>query len=363
MQPRQWRKNWAIVCAAVVLLLGNKATSATEKDSSSELEQLRRENQQLKQQLAEVRAKLPVAAPTAAPSPARQTEKETKTPEVAKTTDQPLLSSWVKRLYLRKSVFDETTIKAVTQPAMISYVHPGNGSDSYAIDAGVAADLWPVGGEKWQADVGLGVEYHRNTKVSSRKDLFQTGLVYQAILGNTSLDPITSILKGGISFKNDNVKDLQAVETSLNVLPIITFLYTDDYHAITDSVCVRWQPFAGISYEGATDTAANVSKGHRLLARYGVQGGLWFKDKIELTTRYTARSVFDSSGVYASQNDWNGYFDASLTYWFKAANPLASGGTSKTVDFGIGLSYENGDNPELSVINADLLTLSFQAKF
>jgi hypothetical protein len=37
--------------------------------------------------------------------------------------------------------------------------------------------------------------------------------------------------------------------------------------------------------------------------------------------------------------------------------------TPKVFEVGLGVGYENGDNPEENISNIDLLTLSLQAKF
>jgi len=79
--------------------------------------------------------------------------------------------------------------------------------------------------------------------------------------------------------------------------------------------------------------------------------------------------------VFSTNKSYSGYFDCNLTYWFKAnltAQPSATASPSpngsdknapRAVNMGIGIDYENGDNPELSIKDANILTIAFQAKF
>jgi hypothetical protein len=128
------------------------------------------------------------------------------------------------------------------------------------------------------------------------------------------------------------------------------------------------------------------------LARYGATLDVtpfyyykYIKDSIQFVGRYTAWSKLEATGLFASEKSLQGYLDWTLTYWFKAnlddgsaekkaaataagtatkpAGDDDSGTGPKTILAGIGIGYQNGDNPELGLKNTNIFTLSFQAKY
>jgi len=286
------------------------------------------------------------------------------------------------RVMLRESVFDEKTI---TEPARITYVRPGSGDDTYTIDAGVAFNLITYNPGNWQLDWRLGAEYHRDSAAASLKDVWTTGVLFDLAIGNPATSPNTLLIDGDIRYKDDTVADLRSVVVSLELLPIIAALKIDTLNEIPmrrspvgadgkssaeeqrGILAWRWQPFVGLLDESSVDTAANVEQGHRIVARYGAEVQVfplfrWVRDRVELTARYTAWSTLDSTGVYAG-DDFSAYYTAGLKYWFDTPTPAGGSETRKKMRIGLGLLYENGDNPELSLRDIDQLTLSLTAIF
>lgn len=273
------------------------------------------------------------------------------------------------RAYLRKEIFTKNGIGGISDAAEITYVHPGHGSDSYSVNAGLGAfwDTRQIG--KFDIEWGPAVEYHRNTDVSDLKNLLELGLTYTGTIGNPNTggaDMNFVRLQGSTVFKNDNVGNFDSIASNLDLFPVFGPAYIDQWIVIKSGpIPLRWQPFLGISYEGTTETVSGVDGGGRFLIRAGVELEVfplhfWMGESIGLITGFTTRWAPYSSGIYESDKGWNGYFHADLTYWFRDDAVAIN---QRLVNFGFGLTYVKGDNPELGLRDQDLLTLSFKTKY
>jgi hypothetical protein len=351
-----------LLCYLVLIFTSLGSASAETPASQTELETLRKENQQLRRQLAVALKK--TATPVEAATPAVQETLTTTPPPIESPAPKPSsVQSFLDTLFLRKSVFAEDLLApgAISDPAQFNYVHSGHGKDSYSIDSGLAATFTTAKSGNWQRDWGVGADYHRNTTAASATNLFQTGLIADTVFGNATVSD-TVRMKASVSFKDDNVKDVRSVAAGWDILPVIAFLKIDNYHVLGPAHW-RWQPFAGFRYESAVDEGKGIQSGHRLAARYGAEVQLfplfdYYKRSVEITAKYTMWSDLGSTGPYQGK-DWNGYLDVEANYWFHGG---ATAHTGK-MDVGIGLSYQNGDSPELNIANADLLTIALKAKF
>jgi hypothetical protein len=316
---------------------------------------LRQKVRALERQLAAIQADQPKAAggkATIEPAPALE-----ETP--VRGTDRV-----IDNIILRRSVFDE---KFIERPAEMTYVRPGSGPASYSIDAGVAVKLLPLFSRTTMTswDIRLGAEYHRDSKITSPKEVFQTGINFVAVAGKAT-SPLGALLNGDLSYKTDNVADARSIAGSLDVLPRVDLLRTDDFIDIGPTR-IRWQPFVGLLYESAYDTAANVDEGHRLVGRYGAELVFYpawkaVEAKLEVRARYTAWTALDATGLYEG-DDWSSFIETGITYWFNRRISVPGVRTADEMEVGLGLTYENGDNPELSIKDIDQLTLSLQARF
>jgi hypothetical protein len=280
------------------------------------------------------------------------------------------LQTLLQRFYLRRAVIGENGIGGIADPAEISYVHPGEGNDSYAINAGVGANFSTVVTRPTVAiDWGAGIEYHRDTDVSKRMDLLKTALIANATLGdaNTSEEKMRFWrVQGSVGFNNDNVSNLQAISTHIDAYPVYGACFIDDQRTIeTLPLPFRWQPKVGLAYEHSTSTAAGADQGERLLIKYGVRVEsyplhLWVKRTVQFNLDLMANSIPTATNVYRPNKDWNAYLRADLTYWFRPPDDL---GDKQQFNFGIGITYERGDDPEMDIAHQDLLTLSLRAKY
>lgn len=332
------------------------------ESATNELERLRKENKQLRQELADARQKSAIKQATTKPSVPDTESKKTvsETPAISATRRT---STFFNKVFLRKSVFDQDVLVPgqVSGPAQLTYAHPRNGADTYALDAGLAYTFTTPEPGLWQIDWGIGADYHRNSDASAKKNLFQAGFIADAIFGNPTVSDFARA-KANVSYKDDDIKNVRSVIGGIDVLPVIAALRIDNYHRLGPAHW-RWQPFLGLRYESVTDSGASGKSGDRLLGRYGVEAQIfpffdYVKRSIEVKATYTIWSDLSSSGVYEGTGE-NGFLDADLTYWF-------NGGLSvhkEKVDLGVGISYQNGDNPDLNLTHIDLLTVSLKAKF
>jgi hypothetical protein len=173
-------------------------------------------------------------------------------------------------------------------------------------------------------------------------------------------------VQGSTLFKNDNVRNFHAVAANLDLFPVFGPAYVDEWIVIqAGPIPLRWQPFAGLSYEGTTETKDGVDGGGRFLVRSGVELEIfpihfWMGESVSLLAGFTMRWAPASSGIYESDSGWKGYFHTDLTYWFRDDAVAID---HRLINFGFGLSYVRGDNPELGIEDQDLLTLSFRTKY
>jgi hypothetical protein len=202
------------------------------------LAQAEQEVATLKEQIAANKAEAKAAkAKASAPKPAETvaTTAPNKGPLVANPAPKDLPSTnlnlppdvaafWQNHFILRQSVFDEQgnfNDATGTQPASFSYTHARNGVDSWATDLGVGYLLTP----RYEPDVlvfegGLGIDYHRNTLTTAKKDIFQVGGVGNLALGNGATKQFAALITGSASYKDDDVKDVQTVQAALTFVPV-----------------------------------------------------------------------------------------------------------------------------------------------
>ena len=271
--------------------------------------------------------------------------------------------------------------KFPTEPAELKWTRTGGGKESYAIDAGVAVRISPwkmADDEQAKFLAWLGVDYHRNSALDDRKDIIRGGLSFDwaptpfdAAFGiNPTLD---------VFFENDNVKDVQSFNTAVTLTPFADlWLFSKDTDIIPGVLRGKLTPSATIAFKTTTDTAAGVGSGDLIFGKFNAefQGFVApdiIHETLEVRTGYTHWEPFTSSGVYDGF-DSSGMFSASVTfnfangYWFRGAGPqntfLSRDLTSTTlrdVKMGLKLEYTSGDDPEMGVKDADVVTLSLTA--
>ena len=360
------------VCLSLVSTVASAADSAS---NSPDVEQLESEIDKLKHLLA---AKEKQLADTKGPTLATKTASDAKTlmrTDGATTASEPTaLSNLIRQVSLRNSVFDANKI---TLPAEFSYTHPGHGASSYGVDAALNFELQPTylpfGST---TSTNIGVEYHRNTDSGALEDLFETGLQFENVLGFAATWPVLLDTTGEGYFKVDKIRHFDSLNGDVKLQPVIyfermglpglSFLNTDNYHRV-GVLRWQWQPFVGAQYEGTVDTDG-VSTGQHVILNYGVELQLFpfFKllgKQIEIDASYKGWKPYDFTGVYADDKISN-FFEARLTYNFTAPNPLRIGErTAPTVDMGVTLKYQNGDDLDSGLKHVDLFTLSLTARF
>ncbi len=355
---------------AFVLFTAGNASSLvgqTMAADQGELERLRTENQQLRVRLEEAEAKL--KAVPATPTPTWPSWCLLQFLPGEDHAEQLVSQRLLNQMYLRKTVFSEEVLNPAnnSRPAQFTFEHSGNGSDHYAIDTGVAVELdkYPIVLSGAQIVPGIGVDYHRNSSSDSAKNLLQAGALADSFLGDPAQGNFFANVKGNITFKDDEKKDVKSVAGGWDFLPVEKRIFRiDDWHDF-GVLRWRWQPFAGLRGAVSGDVPDGVNNGHQLLARYGLESDVFplysfanLKESVETTLNLTAWSDISSSGVYRSKS-WRGYLDFELNYWFYGGPNRKKNRTS----LGFGLGYEKGDDPDSDQADVDLLTLSLKAKF
>jgi hypothetical protein len=343
------------------------AATPEEQILLQKLEHLNREVTAVQRQLATLRE----------PDPQADVENRTLALETVESTPVPtnVFANVIKQVKLQQSVFDKD---AFAKPASISYTHSGGGSSSFALDAGLGIEMQPrffPWGETLSSSFGL--DYHRNTTAGALKNLFQAGAQFEDTLGFAASSGLTLDTAGDVAYKVNRVKHVDSIEGSIKVHPVFTFekmglaglsfLNTDNFHR-TGCARWRWEPFIGAQYESAVQSGSATDSGRHLLITYGAELLLQpfystLGKKIEMTASYKGWQPFSQTGVYAGERN-SSFFEAEITYLFVESNPIKVGAkTSETLDMGLTLKYQNGDNLETGDKHLDVFTVALTSRF
>jgi hypothetical protein len=360
----------AFVALATQSLAADSSVVAVQEEMLLEkLESLNREVLAVQQQLKAIRD----------PDPERHLGDYEKTIALETVESTPASSNAfgavIKKIKLQQSVFDKD---AFAKPASISYTHSGAGSSSFALDAGLGFEMQPrffPWGETLSSSLGL--DYHRNSTVGALKNLFQAGAQFEDTLGFAASSGISFDTAGDIGYKINRVKHVDSVEGSFKIHPVITFekmglaglsfLNTDNFHR-TGCARWRWEPFVGAQYENAVQTGSATESGRHVLISYGAELLLqpFYRSigkKVEVTASYKGWQPFSQTGVYRGERN-SSIFEAEITYLFVESNPIKVGAeTSETLDMGLTLKYQNGDNLETGDKHLDVFTVALTSRF
>ena len=252
-------------------------------------------------------------------------------------------------LSLRQSVLDKNVIE---KPASIQFVHPSNGKDSYAIDAGVTL-RW-VDTDHWF--VGPLAEYHRQTDISKPQDNFQAGLTVINITGDVTKDPITSFLQGTLKYKNDHITTGKAALAKIDYTPLAPRAGIGTSIG-SGELEFTWQPTIGLQYESADNVRKTKQSGDEARVMANIEVGLFpwataLHHRLQFVARETYWHAFARSGAFDRFSADYDIFRASLSWYLDTGR-----------HFGIGIDYSNGSDPELGLLRQELTTLSLKVKF
>src|ERR1700736_362325 len=124
---------WFIIC--IVVLIPRIAPAANSDQTSSAEERLIQDINKLEVELAKKRQALAaLKGPPVAPTTQSHSQTTASGGEEATPAIRDVSGGIVRTVSLRKSVFDQHLFG---DPAEMTYTHPGQGNDSYVIDAGL----------------------------------------------------------------------------------------------------------------------------------------------------------------------------------------------------------------------------------
>ena len=276
-------------------------------------------------------------------------------------------------------------------PAQISWVRKGGGSESYAVDAGLGMRLSPwaeyqQGEAEWL--VWAGADYHRNTTPGGEVDQTKAGISADYI--GSVMGTLPGVKTFDVFYTNDNVKDRRSIAGVITFSPVSDRLgmgqlipiikIGEQLHLFNGS----YDPFASFVFQHTLDTGAGVADGSVSYFKYGIglKGYLlpeWIGNTVELSAKYTRWDPVSSSGTYKDFNS-SGFVDLGVTYvlannnrargtkslWNTGPQQLARDldyYTLTDVEMGIRLGYVSGDDPDKGLVDEDMLTLTFTAKY
>lgn len=257
------------------------------------------------------------------------------------------------RLSVRQSVADKN---AVEKPATFHWVHSNDagGSSSSSIDAGLtfrALDTTTL-------MVGPTAEYHRQTLTSKKQDNLQLGATAYYILGDQT-EGLSSHHQLTVTYKDDRYT------TGESVLAKITTSFLNPKLDLgfgtmvsIGSLRIVWQPAFGLQREEAenvrkTGLGGSTTRGYAHLDLALYPFGKQLRNRLEIASRQTLWRGFSRSAAFASLYDRDqSLFTVSATLFFDPAR-----------HFGLGIDYQNGENPEQGLQNQETTTLGLKVKF
>lgn len=297
-----------------------------------------------------------------------------KTPDATDTFAKDFLSAVKNRLQLRQSVTDS---KLNALPALLQYTMPGNGSDSYQVDAGLAYS-GALNFLSIPSEGRIYTEYHYNDALQSLRDTFLAGADVDLILSpgkndeeilqdvrDGNLIP-AQVIRAGMAFKSDNLVAGEGLQAYLTWIPDLPPLF-GGYWQELGWISGRLEPTLGFQFESGNG-APRFPSGERLSFRAGLAlEGYLFPHVMGNRLQYNAGLEYwnhiNTTGLFDGYDRNQTYFVGSLTYWFNTDTD----GDNKLGDderhFGITAKYVKGDNPTIGDFDADVLTLGLSLYF
>jgi len=261
------------------------------------------------------------------------------------------------------------TLKDSTSPAEISYQNPDDGRTSYKIDIAMRYKLidW------YSGDLRLSpvFEHHRNSQESKETDKTSAGITLEHDYGfgtckaasgrviescNTVLSDIAWKLDR--DSQNDTTTRIISFKTGLNT----GYRFAPGWTLRTDNLEFTYYPTIGIeAYEklaikSKNDDGDEIEEAPLVDETFGfLRISTTFKPwpkllsrKLEANISYTNRKLFGSSDVISDNNE---LIEASLDWYFDQKERI-----------GIGLSYQNGRNPNRNFLDEESSSIGIKFK-
>jgi hypothetical protein len=231
-----------------------------------------------------------------------------------------------------------------SSPAQIQFTLPGNGQNSWMVDAAIGVKIDPLSGD--YGNSRLTGEYHRNTVISDQQNNYQFGYNYQYLKTN-----------GGLSVAiNSNLKfirDVQDMNSSIgltaNFSPYLAGLhrfnlgrpaYLDNNH-----FTYTFTPYIELQYQQLFSDAGTTANGGILRPVANISGSLALNKTntekkiskpeklIEFCYGYSARYAVVNS---ITGENFTKLFKAGFNYYLLDA---------KSISVSLGANYNTGSDP------------------
>ena len=289
---------------------------------------------------------------------------------------------------IRKTVLGE---KESLDPATISYLNNNNGSDSYAVDAGILWDPLALQFETFDAldwgpldsiQISPFAEYHRNTAASAVNDTLIFGANARLTLdkGDALADYFQHI-DFSTGWKNQAITEGKSVFAQLQYAPLMRCyrlgLFGNGRLLPDDKNTSEWDQFrivptAALAYQHVYDGLLPSFEGDNLILKASADleyfPKCWMfpalQNKLALRAGYSFWNYLSHTDRITVPDRSMSYFRAAVDYYIDGTRPGPSDPkTGKDGHYAIGLEYTRGDNPDTGAYDVDQWLLSFRVFF
>jgi hypothetical protein len=263
-------------------------------------------------------------------------------------------------LKLRQTLQDPTLAEL---PAKLTYVHPEEGNDTIAIDAGLdlnvlkAFDFPNTIRETNLLDIFT--EYHKSSSAKAPVDTVLAGAQFQHNFGQ--IGQWGNWLGSDASFKRDNLVSGEGLLANLFYYPSNFELGINSFRTVTVGT---WQfeylvnPTIGFQYETGNGASTKFTSGERV----SFKGAFNVTVTPFLNSAYLKGLQWSNSVIFLSHLTTSGGFDEydRNQYLFQSSLNLYLDPSTKQV--ALGLDYTYGDNLTTNQFDINMWTVSFKAK-
>jgi hypothetical protein len=243
-------------------------------------------------------------------------------------------------------------------PAKLAYSHPDHGSDTIAIDTGVALNLFKafnVSHEIRQTTkLDLFAEYHKSNSTTSPADTFLGGVQFKRNLGR--FDNWGNWLGGDASFKRDDLISGRGLFAEIFYYPYHDALGISRAQTL-GPIEYSINPNVGLQLETGNGASVKFTSGDRISAKAALNLTLAFPvpnegdRRLEWSNTINLWHHLSTTGGFDRYDRDQQFFQSSVNLYLDQAKQVA-----------LGLDYTSGDNLTSNQFDVHTWALSFKAK-